>query len=393
MIERSITPVLREAASRAPVVVLLGPRQSGKTTLCRAVFSDLPYVDLEPLDRRRFAEEDPRGFLESVRDGAVIDEVQRVPELLSYLQEEVDRDPRPGRFVLTGSENLTVSASVGQSLAGRAAMLTLLPPSYDELRGFADAPTDLFELLVRGSFPRPYDRHLDARAWIADYVTTYVERDVRALLAIGDLVAFRRFLGLVAGSTAREWNASRIASDAGITHPTASRWLSVLEASHLLMRLPPLVRNVRKRLVKAPKLHLLDSGLICHLLGIESAQQLEHHPLRGAVFESWVASEVQKALVHRGEAPRLSHYRDARGREVDLVVERGGRTRLVEVKSGATFVSDHARAMLDVRADLRAADEHAEVDARVVYGGRERIARSDLVALPWASVAGLVEEP
>ena len=390
MIERSIAPELLTAAQRAPIVVVTGPRQSGKTTLCRALFGDRPYINLEAFDKRAFALEDPRGFLASIPDGAVIDEVQRAPDLLSYLQEEVDRDPRSGRFILTGSENFTLSHHISQSLAGRVAVLVLLPPSYDELRHFPGAPTDVWELLVRGSFPRPYDMGIDSRPWLADYVTTYVERDVRDLLAVTDLVSFRTFLALVAGSTATEWNAARIGADVGIAHPTAKRWLSVLETSHLLMRLPPLRRNLRKRLVKAPKIHLLDSGLACHLLGIESADQLVRHPLRGAIFESWVVSEVLKALHNRGERPRLFHYRDASRLEVDLVIEHHGTMHLCEVKSAATVTSSFLESLAKVDAVLRESHEPLEVARALIYGGERRVVQSGVNVTPWSEVGTLL---
>ena len=382
-------PRLRDAARTSPVVVLTGPRQSGKTTLARAVFPGHAYVSLEPLDQRAYATEDPRGFLRGLRGGAVLDEVQHVPELFSYLQEEVDRDPTPGRFVLTGSENFSLSGRVSQSLAGRAAMLVLLPPTYDELREFEDAPSDLFELLVRGSFPRPYDRGIPSHRWLSDYVTTYLERDVRSALGVTDLIAFRSFLALLAGRTAQEWNASQLGVDVGITHPTATRWLSVLEASYLSLRVPPLHRNLRKRLVKAPKVHLLDSGLACTLLGIETAHQLEHHPLRGAIFESWVVSEILKTILNEGATPRLFHYRDKTKLEVDLVVERPDLLSLIEMKSGATYQSGFADSLREVARALSASEPSTRIASYVVYGGDARYERTDVTVVPWAEVGAI----
>lgn len=369
-----------------PVVAVTGPRQSGKTTLCRQVFGDRPYVSLEPLDRREYAIRDPRGFLREIEEGAVIDEAQRAPGLMSYLQEEVDERPRPGRFVLTGSQHFGLSEAITQSLAGRIALLHLLPPSFDELQRFGDRGRDLWHVVWAGAFPRIHHRGLDPPAWLADYVATYVQRDVRQVLNVTDLDSFSAYLSLLAGRTACELNLSRLGSDVGASHHTIRAWTSVLKTSFVCFTVPAWHRNLRKQAIKAAKVHLVDTGLACHLLGITSPDQLRNHPLRGALFETWVASEVFKSRAHRGLAPRLFHFRDAKGLEVDLVLDDGGRIVLCESKSGATVVSDFFSGLCRLREILAGTDPHLQVETRVVYGGDtcQRRTAADVVA--WATV-------
>lgn len=387
MIERNLAKKLAELAGYYPVVTVTGPRQSGKSTLCRAAFPSKPYVSLEPLDTRARALEDPRAFLAEHSEGAILHEIQHAPDLASYLQAEVDRDPRPGRFILTGSEHFALSQAVSQSLAGRSGVLHLLPPSLDELRRFENAPRSLAETLWTGSYPRIFDQRIPADRWLADYVTTYVQRDVRQILNVTDLATFTTFLRLCAGRSGQELNTVALGADAGISHNTARAWLSVLEASYLCARLPAWHRNFRKRVVKAPKLHFLDSGLHCHLLGIRDPGQLQHHPLRGAVFESWVHAEVLKARLHAGLEPRLSHYREARGAEVDLVVEAGRGIILVEAKSGTTVLAEHYRSAASLAERLRVGPPQEQVETVLVYGGDELQTRSDAAVVPWDRVS------
>lgn len=366
VVSRTLAPVLTRSARQSPIVVLSGPRQSGKTTLVRSAFATKPYVNLEAPDVRARAIDDPRGFLAGYPRGAILDEVQRAPELLSYLQVDVDAKPQRGRWILSGSQNLQLSANVSQSLAGRAALLDLLPLAMDELRAGAWLADDLFGVLVRGGYPAPLDRRQPVQDWLAGYVRTYVERDVRSLLGVGDLLAFQTFVGLAASRTGQVLNLSQLGSDAGVSHNTAKSWIGVLEASFLAMRLPPFSRNIGKRLTKAPKLHFLDSGLVCYLLGIRTPTELRNHPLRGAVFESWVVAEVLKAHRNAGVTPRLSYFRDAHGLEVDLLVERGTDIVGIETKSGATLGSDAFTGL-----DKLAAVVPELRDRVVVYGGDE----------------------
>ena len=390
-IARVLEPRLRRAARQAPVVAVTGPRQSGKTTVCRSCFPGHDYVSLEPLDAREFAETDPRGFLAQHRGPVVLDEVQRVPGLFSYLHEAVDDDPEPGQFVLTGSQHFGLTEAISQSLAGRVAMLHLLPLSLEETRRFpaptGQRPADLWTTVWTGGYPRIHDRRLPPAEWLNDYADTYVQRDVRQALQVTNLAAFSTFLRLAAGRTAQELNLSALGADAGVAHPTVRAWLSVLEASFVVFRVPPWLRNFRKRLVKAPKLHFVDSGLACRLLGIRTPDQLRAHPLRGPLFETWCASEVLKARVHRGETGGLFHLREARGLELDLVVEGARRAIAMEAKSGATVATDFFRALATFPERALKANPHLEPTARLVYGGDgPRHERNGAEVVPWSAI-------
>jgi hypothetical protein len=374
---------LKEAAASFTVVTLTGPRQSGKTTLCRAEFPDKVYANLEAPDTRAFALDDPRGFLAQFPDGAVLDEIQRAPELLSYLQVLVDENPLPGRWILTGSQNLAMMDSVNQSLAGRTAVLRLLPMSFDEMTEFANAPQTLNEVLFTGGYPRILDQNIPASDWLASYVSTYIERDVRQLSKVGDLNTFQKFVALCAGRTGQLLNYSNLAADCGITQPTAKKWLSILEASYLVFLQPNWSGNHRKRLVKMPKLHFLDVGLACWLLGIRAPEHLEAHPLRGALFETWVATEVWKHRLHRGISGPLNFYRDKTGLEADILIQESEYTLLAEAKAGQTVASDSFKPLNRVAATL---EESSSLRKVLVYGGEELQERTDVLLLPWRQV-------
>ncbi len=332
---------------------------------------------------RELARSDPRGFLADYRDGVVLDEIQNVPELLSYIQADVDDDPSPGRFILTGSRQLAANEAVSQTLAGRTAILHLLPFSLDERRQSAYWEEDLWVDVLRGGYPRIYDRRLGPARWYADYITTYVERDVRQVKDIGDLRTFRTFVSLAAGRAAQEINLSSLGADAGVSHNTARAWLSVLEACFISISAPAWHRNVRKQIVKAPKLHFLDTGLACSLLGIRGPDQLRSHPLRGALFESWVAAEILKALLHRGQQPDLKHYRESRGLEIDIVVPHSGTLHLVECKSGATIDPSFLDPLSRFRDLLRASSPKRAVETALVYGGAQSHPRLTIPVFTW----------
>lgn len=349
-----------------PVVAVTGPRQSGKSTLCRASFPAHAYVSLEALDRRNQALSDPREFLDAWPPPVIIDEAQYAPDLLSYIQEAVDLNPEPGQYILTGSQHLGLHEAVSQSLAGRIGILHLLPPSLDELGRFPNGPDSLLETLWMGAYPRIHDRGIPPDIWLRDYVSTFVQKDVRQVLNVRDLTAFSTFLQLVAGRTATELNLSGLGSDAGIRHNTAREWLSVLEASFIVRRVPAWHRNIRKQRIKAPKIHMLDSGLACYLLGIRSPGELRNHPLRGAIFESWVVSEITKYAMHAGTDDRMFHYRDAARLEVDIILDNVPTPIAVEVKSGQTWSPDFARSL-----NTLARATPGDITRRVVYGGLE----------------------
>lgn len=386
MIPRVLEPHLLRLAAKYPIVTVTGPRQAGKTTLCRTAFPDKQYVSLEAPDVQEYARTDPRSFLGQYSEGAILDEVHRVPELLSYLMPMVDSDTTSGRFILTGSANFALLQSLGQSLAGRTALLELLPLGLEEVRRFEAQPTDLYELLWRGSYPAIYDRKLDPAEWYPSYTATYLERDVRSLINIGSLVTFQTFLRLAAGRTGQLINMSSLGADAGINHGTAKAWLSVLEAGYVAFRLMPFHANMSKRLVKSPKLHFLDSGLVCYLLGIQSPDQLRNHPLRGAVFESWVASEILKSRRHRGLAAGLSFFRDARGVEVDMIVEDGPCLMAIEVKSGMTIGNDFFNSLDAFTKLMGFGDDSRALQSLLVYGGSAPQARTRARVVPWSEL-------
>jgi uncharacterized protein len=387
MIQRTLEQKLKELAGYYPVVMVTGPRQSGKTTLCRMTWPERRYVTLEALDSRDFARDDPRGFLAEYDHDVIIDEVQHAPELFHYLQGNVDDRPDPGRFILTGSQHFGLSQSISQSLAGRCGILSLLPPSLEELRGFSNAPTDLFSLLWQGAYPRIYDRRIPADQWLADYTATYIQRDVRQVINVNDLQTFSGFLKLCAGRTGQELNLSALGNDAGISHNTARAWISVLETSYIVHRLPAWHVNIRKQVVKTPKLHFLDSGLACYLLGIREPDQLRLHPLRGAIFESWVVSEIYKVAAHQGTQPHLFHYREARGPEIDLLVEQGRQLAAVEIKSASTINEAFFKNLKRFADRMENAVQTRPIQCYVVYGGDSSQKRSRAQVLSWKQVS------
>ena len=384
IVERDLTAQISQAAQGFPVVTLTGPRQSGKSTLCRSVFPQHRYVSLEALDVRMFAQEDPRAFLAEIEAGAIIDEVQRVPSLLSYLQGVVDDDPTPGRWILTGSQNLALLESVSQSLAGRTAVHHLLPLARSEVLRFNAHPTSLDETLLTGGYPRILDHGLNPADWLGAYATTYIERDARSIANVGDLVTFQRFVELCAGRTGQLLNYSSLADDCAISQPTAKSWLSILETSYLTFRLPPLHANLRRRLIRTPKLHFYDTGLACWLLGIRTPEQLRSHPLRGALFETWVASEVVKHRMNRGISRGCLFYRHRDGTEADLLIEHPSGLRIVEAKSGST----PSRSLFDsgLRARRQLGDAAANSQLVVVYGGAQEQRRTVGRLVPWAEI-------
>lgn len=385
MITRNAEQTIRTLLRGFPLVTLTGPRQSGKTTLARAVFSDRPYASLEDPDVRLAAQDDPRSFLGRFPDGAVLDEVQRCPALLSYLQTIVDADGRMGLFILTGSQQFGLLSGITQSLAGRTAFVELLPFSLPELNRAGRLPEDADTMLLTGCYPPLYDRDVPPSAWFAAYVTAYVERDVRQLLKIQELETFQLFVRLCAGRTGQLLNLSSLAADCGITHNTAKAWISVLEASYLVFLLRPHHVSFNKRLVKMPKLYFHDVGLVSWLLGIRTTEQLETHPLRGNIFETFVMAELMKARLNRGERPNLHFWRDSNGNEVDVIVEQGTRLMPVEIKSGRTVTPDSFAGLQKWSA---LAGEVA-VTPTLVHGGEESFQHKDVRVVGWRECGAL----
>ncbi|MCY4150546.1 MAG: ATP-binding protein [Gammaproteobacteria bacterium] len=386
MIDRDISPFLTRLFKQYPFVTVNGPRQSGKTTLCRAAFPQLQYVNLEDPDKRELAISDPRRFLERLNEGAILDEIQRVPNLLSYLQVLADDLRRNSLFILTGSEQFRLSEAITQSLAGRTALLRLLPFSLVE-RARIGASSRIDDILYSGFYPRIHNEKLEPWQALGDYFESYVERDVRRIGEIRNLANFRRFMRLCAGRVGQLVNLSSLGEDAGVSHTTARNWLSILEASYIIFQLPPFYVNLRKQLVKSSKIYFYDVGLASHLIGIENAGQISTHPLRGQLFENAVVMEILKHRFNRGRKSNLSFFRDSRGMECDLLYEKSNSMVAIEIKSGATVASDWFKS-LD-----RIARLIPEISSKnIVYGGSERQFRQDAEIFPFNGMHEMLEQ-
>ena len=395
---RHLEPIIARYIREYPVLSIVGPRQSGKTTLARKLFPKHEYISLENLDLRRQADEDPRGFFDDHSGPLILDEVQRVPGLFSYLQERVDLKGTPGKYVLTGSQQFLLVEKITQSLAGRVANFRLLPFTEAEIQGRppdrdipslfqfkpgvfrSNSPGSSARLMLSGFYPRIYDQHLDAHKWLENYVLTYVERDIRSLVNLGDLKTFEAFLRICASSSGQLLNLSAIGSSVGVSQPTAKRWLSLLETSGIVFLLQPHHKNFRKRLVKTPKLYFVDTGLLCFLLSIKTEAELISHPLYGAVFETLVVGEIYKRIVNLGEEPRLFFWRDKTGHEIDLLVDFGKTVLPIEIKSSRTHSSSFTEG---IQKWLRLQGKSA-AKGLVLYDGKQAVGQTgDLPVVPW----------
>lgn len=377
MFKRTITPTLISLATQFPVITITGPRQSGKTTLCRTTFPDKPYINLEQPEIRQFAKDDPKGFLATIPDGAILDEIQRASELLSYIQVIVDEKNIPRQFILTGSQQFEVMNTINQSLSGRTALLKLLPLSIEELSaGGVDFSSN--QLILNGFYPRIHNKKLNPTRILGDYFETYVERDIRQLVSIKNLGLFEKFIRLCAGRVGQILNLQSLGNDVGISHTTAREWLTLLEASYIVFLLRPWHSNISKRLVKSPKLYFFDVGLASYLLGLETELHVMRDPLRGNLFENMAVVETLKYRYNRGERANFFFYRDSNGNEVDLLIQVGPDIFPIEIKSGETIVSDFFKGL----SKFSKISPERTLGAGLVYGGSEQQRRSQAEIWP-----------
>lgn len=383
MIPRTIAPQILRYAGQYPVVTITGPRQSGKTTLCKMIFPDLPYVSLESIEERSFAISDPRGFLDRFPDGAVLDEIQRTPDLLSYIQVKVDESQKAGQFIITGSQNFELLNTVSQSLAGRTAIARLLPFSFDEIASSQPLGT-MDQLLYTGCYPRIYDKQLNPTEALSFYFNTYIERDLRMLINVRDLSRFETFLKLCATRCGQVVNFASLGNDCGVNHNTIKSWLSILEASYIVKLLPPYYSNLGKRLIKAPKLYFIDSGLAAFLLGIQNVDHVFAHPLRGGLFENMIVSEILKKRFNQGKTDNLYFLRNSKGHEVDILLDYGSYIDMFEIKSSKTLSGDLFKGLLYYRKLYTQTR-----NCLLVYGGDISGIRNDIKVLPWRTIASL----
>ncbi len=372
MIDREAGKKIKQFAKSFPAVAVIGPRQSGKTTLVRNIFPNKPYVLLEDPETRIFAQEDPRGFLAQYPKGAIIDEIQKVPLLFSYLQGVLDNKSKPGAFILTGSQNFLLMEKITQSLAGRIAILRLLPLTLNELSSVNISFDNYEEYLFRGMYPRLYDKKIDPADLYPNYVQTYLERDLRELKNVHNLSTFHIFIKMCAQRIGQVLNLSSLANDCGITHNTAREWISLLETSLIVFLLTPYHKNYNKRLIKMPKLYFFDTGLVSYLAGIKDSRQLNTHPLKGALFESFIISEFLKYQYNRGKESNLYYWRDKTGHEIDCILEESLDLIPIEIKSGRTITTDYFK-------NLKYWCGLADIDMKktyIVYGGLKNQKRS-----------------
>ncbi|MEW6186693.1 MAG: ATP-binding protein [Thermodesulfobacteriota bacterium] len=379
MLKREAEDTLRFLLKKTPVVALTGPRQSGKTTLARGLFPQKPFISLEDPQSRSDCRDDPRSFLDNFPKGGIIDEVQRCPELLPFLRNRVEAEGRPGLFILTGSQKNRLLSRLHQELSDRVAGLELLPLSLREKAHFGEKPKNIDRTLLSGAFPALHRRVGTCRAWFGDYMAAYLERDVRQVLKVHELEVFQHFVRLCAGRTGQLLNYSALAADCGITHNTAKAWISVLEDGYMVFRLYPHQSHFKKRLVRVSKLYFYDTGLVSWLLGIKTPEQMENHPLRGGIFETFVISELMKSYCNRGKAPGFYFWRDSNGLEVDLLIKEKDRIQPLEIRPGKTVNRQFFTALekwTDLAGDLAS-------DPVLIFGGAENSVHNKVRVMGW----------
>jgi uncharacterized protein len=386
MIKREITKHFKKVLKEYPVSLLIGPRQSGKTTLVRSILANYSYVNLEDLENREFALNDPKGFLNQFKGGLIIDEVQRAPHLLSQIQIIVDENKKNGQFVLTGSQNFLLFERASQSLAGRVAILELLPLSLAELEQNSGLDKiDLWDLVFKGFYPKLHDQQMDTSLYYSNYIRTYVEKDLRLIKNISNLHTFKKFLNLCAGRCGQILNYSSLANDAGIDQKTCKEWLSILEASFIVFLLKPYYKNFNKRLIKMPKMYFYDTGLLSTLLGIRDKKDLNSHYLKGGIFESFIIAEFLKRRYNQGLEPNLYYFRDKTGNEIDLLLDTNKGLIPIEIKSGQTINADYFKGLKYSQKVFT----NKLLRSYIVYAGQNRQKRTAIDIIPWQNIINL----
>ena len=380
MLNRLIEEKLLKMAEKFPVIAITGPRQSGKTTLCKKLFRDYIYVSLENPDVRNFAETDPRGFMEEYSNKVIIDEVQNVPKLFSYIQGVVDETGQTGQFILTGSQNFLLLERISQSLAGRVYLYHLLPFSYNEIK--LKYKPSLSSNIFKGGYPRMYERKIEPADFFPSYVQTYLERDVRNILNVKDIALFSSFLKICAGRIGQIFNSSSISNELGIDHKTVKRWLTLLEASFVLFRLQPWHTNFNKRLVKSPKIYFYDTGLACHLLGLKKQEEIKTHFANGLLFENYVITEYIKNTWNQGNSLSSYFWRDSKGKEIDILIEKGRQLKIVEIKSAKTIRPNFFDGVNYFEKIARG----YSIQKHIIYGGSEMRKQFNTQILPWNNI-------
>jgi len=380
MIKREISEIVFNSANKYPVISITGPRQSGKTTLAKMCFPEYSYVSLENPDLKEFAITDPKRFLKNFNKFVIIDEAQKVPHLFSYIQTVVDESKIMGQFILTGSQNFLLSSNISQSLSGRARIIKLLPFSIGEIKNNFNIK-DIDSLIFTGCYPPIYDRNIEPEIWFADYIETYIERDVRNIKNIQNLILFQKFLKLCAARVGQLLNLNSIASEVGISHNTARDWLTILEASYIVFTLQPYFENFGKRIVKQPKLYFFDTGLVCALLGIENPSQLSLHYLRGNIFENFIISEYLKSRFNSGKKNNSFFWRDRYKNEIDLLIHKGNKLIPVEIKSGETINESFFK-------NLKKWEKISNLknDKYLIYGGDMEFNYGDIKVISWKNI-------
>lgn len=380
MVKRHVAQILKIIAEKFPVITVTGPRQSGKTTLCKSVFPNYEYVSLENPDNKDFALEDPRGFLKQYSSKVIIDEAQHAPQLFSYIQEIVDNSKEKGQFILSGSQNFLLLDKISQSLAGRTYIFHLLPFSLEELKPTKYYSKNIDENIFKGGYPRLYNDGLEPKEFFPSYIQTYIERDIRSITNIQDLSLFKQFIKLCAGRTGQILNTNSIGNQLGIDHKTVKRWLSILETSFIIYLLKPWYKNFNKRIIKSPKLYFYDTGLVCNLLGIKSENDVKNHFAKGALFENFVITELLKSNLNKQKNSDFYYWRNKNGNEMDLIIENGMKISFIEIKSSQTINATFFKGLNY----LNSISNTLATNNYLIYGGDKVQQRSNSLVIPWS---------